>query len=69
VGDGGQRGLGDRHSEGGWVMMGRQGHGVWGPCITVKREEGEGPTSAGMGWKRPDLAKMGVSPSRTQVGR
>lgn len=50
-------------------MMGRQGHGVWGPCITVKREEGEGPTSAGMGWKRPDLAKMGVSPSRTQVGR
>lgn len=50
-------------------MMGREDRGIWGPCITIKGEGGEGPTSAGMGWKRPDLAKMGVSPSRTQVGR
>lgn len=50
-------------------MTGREGCGIWGPWVTVKPEEGEGPTSAGAGWQRPDLAKMGVSPSRTQVGR
>lgn len=50
-------------------MTGREGCGIWGPWVTVKPEEGQGPTSAGEGWQHPDLAKMGASPSRTQVGR
>lgn len=44
-------------------MTGRErGRGIWGPCITIKGEDGEGPTSAGMGVEGPDLAKMGFLP-------